>query len=96
MQLRLSNKKMMEVKSWPEGDFAGLEPFIVPERGDCIIDLDTVHSYEDTLRPEVNSYKVVDTSSLYGSSKPCGPLKSVKHEKTSPFSRVRKSRGRQI
>jgi hypothetical protein len=91
-QLGLTNEKVEEFKPRPLGfDFADLEKFIDPSRGDQVIDLSSVENFTDTREYVVNHRKQINMAALFGSSKVCGQYVSPRDKASAARREERKA-----
>jgi hypothetical protein len=84
MQLRLNddkNKKELSIK--PKGDFSDLQPFFDESRGDVMVKLSDLDSFEEPIESEEskaqrsiinNTRKQIKINMLFGSEKTAGSI----------------------
>lgn len=97
VELGITGNKRKEFKARPSGvDLTEITDFVSGARGDLEIDLSDVKDYKEEVRPTIDKYKVVNVSSLYGSSKPCGMLEVEHTPYTGPFTKRKMSKGRML
>jgi hypothetical protein len=95
LELRLDAKeKKKQLKMKPYGEMDELMEHFSVSRGD--IEIPIGESFSMPERPPQNEYMVIDVSKLYGSGKPYGELFTDKPRHSSPFTKVRMSKGRPL
>lgn len=95
MGLGLANEKEPDFRAKPMGfDFAELEKFIDPSRGDQVIDLSSVSEWKETKDMSINHRKQIDVAMLFGSNKPSGTYVSPKEKASAAAKAERREKRR--